>query len=96
MKTAKMNSFLEGAHTLFPKNMESPEVSEGLVCTAATTASCVPGLGRSRVPGLCLFQVFDADLQLKDLVWEGLGLSVGLWGQCARCSGSYIIVNFEC
>lgn len=62
MMTARMNSFLEGAHTLFPKNMESPKVSEGLVCTAATMASSIPGLSRSRVLGLCFFQVFDADL----------------------------------
>lgn len=50
--TARVNSFSEGVHTLFAKNMESPAFSEGLVCTAATMASCVPGLSRSRVPGL--------------------------------------------
>lgn len=39
---ARVNSFSEGVHTLFPKNMERPAFFEGLVCTSAIRVSPGP------------------------------------------------------
>lgn len=65
---------------MFPKSVEGPESFEGFVNGASTRVKC------EQIERPLLFSALGCRAIATNLVWEGLDLSLGLWGALCVCS----------
>lgn len=66
---------------MFPKSMGGPESFEGFVNGASIGVRCE----QVQSPWPLLLSALGCRAIAKDLVWEGLDLSLGLWGALCVC-----------